>query len=149
MKLPTINKESQKGFTLVELIIVIVVIGILAAIILVAYGNVTTRANASAAKQNAGAVLNFAEVYHADKGSYPTISQVQSGTTDSAQLPSGLSGSSHIVATAPTSSSAKDVITYLQKSTTGVCVGYYDPSAPGVAWQYGGDASSVSGTTCS
>lgn len=38
-------KQSVRGFTIVELLIVIVVIGILAAIVIVAYNGITTQAN--------------------------------------------------------------------------------------------------------
>lgn len=41
------TQKGQKGFTIVELLIVIVVIGILAAITIVAYNGVQTRANQS------------------------------------------------------------------------------------------------------
>lgn len=41
---------KTRGFTIVELLIVIVVIGILAAIVIVAYQGVTNRANDSAIK---------------------------------------------------------------------------------------------------
>ncbi|RYX79148.1 prepilin-type N-terminal cleavage/methylation domain-containing protein [bacterium] len=50
-KVPNSNNintyRNQKGFTIVELLIVIVVIGILAAIVIVAYQGVTARANTS------------------------------------------------------------------------------------------------------
>ena len=45
------KRRASRGFTLVELLIVIVVIAILAAITIVAYGNVTSRARLSAAEQ--------------------------------------------------------------------------------------------------
>lgn len=152
MKLPTISKESQKGFTLVELIIVIVVIGILAAIILIAYGNVTSRANASAAKSNASAVLNYAEVYHADgnaTSAYPTLTGTAPNqvmpTTESAKMPAGIK----FITAAPSSSTDKDTIMYVKKADTGVCVGYYDQQAGSAKYMYGGDATSYASSTCS
>jgi prepilin-type N-terminal cleavage/methylation domain-containing protein len=66
-------KQAQKGFTIVELLIVIVVIGILAAITLVSYNGITTRANAASAKATAATVQKKAELYQADgpTGKYP------------------------------------------------------------------------------
>ncbi|MDN5275377.1 MAG: Fimbrial protein [Candidatus Saccharibacteria bacterium] len=43
-------KQTSKGFTIVELLIVIVVIGILAAITIVAYNGIQNRAKAGAAQ---------------------------------------------------------------------------------------------------
>ncbi|MFZ2126158.1 MAG: type II secretion system protein [Candidatus Microsaccharimonas sp.] len=65
--------QAQKGFTIVELLIVIVVIGILAAITLVSYNGITSRANAASAKATAATVQKKAELYQADgpTGKYP------------------------------------------------------------------------------
>lgn len=46
-------KKSQKGFTLVELIIVIAVIGVLAAILIPVFANVIEKANAKSALADA------------------------------------------------------------------------------------------------
>lgn len=62
---------SNKGFTIVELLIVIVVIGILAAIIIVAYGGVTGSARNSKRASDLEAIQKALELYHADNNGYP------------------------------------------------------------------------------
>ena len=49
-------KTNKKGFTLVELVIVIAVIAILAAVLIPTFSGIISRANANAAKQRAVAV---------------------------------------------------------------------------------------------
>lgn len=65
-------KRSEQGFTIVELLIVIVIIGILAAIVIVAYTGITQRANNQKYQANADAIKTIAETINADSGSYPT-----------------------------------------------------------------------------
>jgi len=60
------NTQDQKGFTIVELLIVVVVIAILAAITIVSYNGITNRANASAAASTAASLQKKAELYAAD-----------------------------------------------------------------------------------
>lgn len=62
--------KRHRGFTIVELLIVIVVIGVLAAITVVAYNGVTTRANNSARIASAAQVLRLLHLYHI---SYDTL----------------------------------------------------------------------------
>lgn len=69
----TASTKAQRGFTIVELLIVIVVIGILAAITIVAYSGITARANTTRAITNAESVQKVADAYNADT--------VNSGTT--------------------------------------------------------------------
>lgn len=92
MSVENIKKlKAEKGFTIVELLIVIVVIGILAAIVIVAYTGITQQANNNKAKSNASSVQKVAETMNADEtGSYPaSIAAFSTGTT-STKLPQGV-----------------------------------------------------------
>ncbi len=64
------NKEG--GFTIVELLIVIVIIGILAALVIVAYTGIQNRARDTQGKTDAQAIIKKAEAFAADsEGVYP------------------------------------------------------------------------------
>lgn len=60
----------RPGFTLVELLIVIVVIAILAAISVVAYNGVQDRARTSSGQQLASEIAKKAEIYNTLRGQY-------------------------------------------------------------------------------
>lgn len=68
--------RRQSGFTIVELLIVIVVIAVLAAITVVAYNGVQNRARQAKAQSDIASVLRVIEAYNAEKGYYPlTVAQ--------------------------------------------------------------------------
>ncbi len=64
-------RTKQKGFTIVELLIVIVIIGILAAIVIVAYNGITNQANDTAVQNDLASAAKAFELYRVDTGSYP------------------------------------------------------------------------------
>ncbi len=62
----------EQGFTLVELLIVVVILGILAGIVVFAVGNLTESAGVNGCDTEATTVETAAEAYKADTGAYPT-----------------------------------------------------------------------------
>ena len=74
-------KYLQKGFTLIELMIVVAIIGILAAVAIPAYQDYTARAQATEAVELlSGGKTPMAE-YYADKGVWPMASSSVMGNT--------------------------------------------------------------------
>lgn len=71
----SMNKKAH-GFTIVELLIVIVIIAILAAITLVAYNGITARATESTVSSDFNNFMKQSELYYVDKGSYPTTAEM-------------------------------------------------------------------------
>lgn len=65
------RNTTSTGFTIVELLIVVVVIAILAAISVVAYTGIQTRAENTKTIQGVSAYARIFSIYGADKGSYP------------------------------------------------------------------------------
>ena len=66
-----INAKLQKGFTLIELMITVAIVGILAAIALPSYQDYTARAQLSEALHMSDGAKSFVVDYHANKGVFP------------------------------------------------------------------------------
>lgn len=65
------GRNRQRGFTLLELIIVVAIIGILATIAMPALKNVPRRAAESVLKENLRAFRDVIDQFYADQGNYP------------------------------------------------------------------------------
>jgi general secretion pathway protein G len=66
-----VNKQ-HKGFTIVELLVVIVIIGILAAITIVSYSGITQRANYAREQSDMKNINDLVQMYYAENGQYPS-----------------------------------------------------------------------------
>jgi type IV pilus assembly protein PilA len=67
----TFQIQNTRGFTVIELLIVIVIIGILASITIVSYSGVTQRTNNASAEQAAQSAAGKLESYNSATGSFP------------------------------------------------------------------------------
>lgn len=64
-------RKNQSGFTIIELLIVIVVIGLLAGLVLTTFAGVQERARDTERRTDINAIKTHLEVYYNDNGHYP------------------------------------------------------------------------------
>lgn len=75
--------NNQKGFTLIELVIIIVVLGILAAVAIPKYQNITAEANQAATRSSLGGLRSGITIFYANAAvttgtaTWPLLSDVE------------------------------------------------------------------------
>ncbi len=79
-------KKRQSGFTIVELLIVIVVIAILATLVIVTFTGIQQKARDSQRQTDINAVDSQLEAFYAQNGYYPTYTDLISPTFISTSL---------------------------------------------------------------
>ena len=67
--------KKQQGFTIIELLIVIVVIGILAALVITTFAGIQQRGRDTSRQNDIRILHQHAEAYYAEEGHYPTLDQ--------------------------------------------------------------------------
>jgi prepilin-type N-terminal cleavage/methylation domain-containing protein len=83
------DKLVERGFTLVEMLIVIVILGILAGIVVFAVGNLTSNAQSTGCKAEKTSVQDALESYKAQAGVYPTAAAAGGGSHKAMDLLTG------------------------------------------------------------
>jgi general secretion pathway protein G len=70
-----LRKHKQHGFTLIEIMVVIVILGVLAALVVPKIMGRPDEARVGAAKQDVGAITQALKLYRLDNGRYPSTEQ--------------------------------------------------------------------------
>ncbi len=81
----TYSKKEQ-GFTIVELLIVIVVIGILAALVVTTFTGIQQKARNTERQTDIKAIHGQVEAYYAQNGRYPTLANLNDSTFRSGNM---------------------------------------------------------------
>jgi type IV pilus assembly protein PilA len=96
------SKQVQKGFTLIELMIVVAIIGILAAIAIPAYQNYTIRAQVTEGLSLAEGWKTSVSEYYAQNGAFPTCSSTLAAVPAGCIAVTGVSAGKYVSAIAVT-----------------------------------------------
>lgn len=75
MRQPNRAARAQRGFTLIEIMIVVVIIGVLGALIVPQFMDRPDQAKVTAARSDLKAIATALEMYRLDNGHYPTTEQ--------------------------------------------------------------------------
>ncbi|MBT9605748.1 prepilin-type N-terminal cleavage/methylation domain-containing protein [Microbacterium sp.] len=82
----SLTRFKTSGFTIVELLIVVVVVAILATITIVTYSGIQNEANLAAAKSSLRSVWQTAEVFRVNNERFPVVSDSSESGTELEQV---------------------------------------------------------------
>ncbi len=81
-------KKSNKGFTIVELLIVIVVIGILALLVITTYSGIQAKARNAKRQSDIASLQTQLEAFYSQNGYYPSLTDMNNATFLSSNMKS-------------------------------------------------------------
>lgn len=134
----SVRQQKQQGFTLIELMIVVAIIGILSAIAIPAYQDYTKRAHISEGLSLASGPKAAVSEYYATQGEWPT-------NNTSAGLDGSSSMGGNAVKGVAVGANGVITVTFNSKVASGDPVLKLTPTASGgsIKWQCGGNGTSV------
>lgn len=134
-----VKNRRQRGFTIVELLIVIVVISILAAITVVAYNGVQSKARFARMQSDVKSLQKYIDAYNGINGSYPTTGGVwkyqrQDGSAFIPGIIPAVANSLPSITDGPTGGITNNTYVYNSNGTDYKLIRLYQSAIPADEW---------------
>ena len=146
------HSRSKNGFTIIELLVVILIISIIVAMILVTYTSINTRSRDSQANNTAKMVAKKAEAWKSALGDTPTYAQLSSGkvnagdSTQTGPAEARIVDAATILLDGSLSDPSNEKKVGYRKCTIGAQVEWYSPALKAVQYI---NIASATGSPCS
>ena len=146
-------KKLKLGFTIVELLVVLVIIAVVSGIILVSYSAAQARSKSASAQTLANQVARKSEGWYSVLGGYPTYTQLSSGKINSADTtPTGpaesrVEDAANTISDGASTNPTNEKKVGYRSCTTGAQVEYYDAMSRTVKFIGVGGATSTAACT--